>query len=128
MWVNSTPARQLVDVASFFRKRTNVCKTANGRCMPRSGVAGSRRRAHDRLMTVPSQTRIELVPFCREDFDRLISWLPTEDGLIAWCAAFFSYPLTHAQLERYLESAKVPNARLVFTACSIEHGPVGHIE
>ena len=79
-------------------------------------------------MTVPSQTRIELVPFGREDFNRLISWLPTEDDLIAWCAAFFSYPLTHAQLERYLESTKVPNARLVFTARSIEDGPVAHIE
>ncbi len=79
-------------------------------------------------MTVPSQTRIELIPFSREDFDRLISWLPTEDDLITWCAAFFNYPLTHAQLERYLESVKVPNARLVFKAYSIEHGPMGHIE
>jgi RimJ/RimL family protein N-acetyltransferase len=79
-------------------------------------------------MTVPSQTSIGLVPFGREDFDRLISWLPTEADLIAWCAAFFSYPLTHSQLERYLESANVPNARRVFTACSVEHGPVGHIE
>jgi RimJ/RimL family protein N-acetyltransferase len=79
-------------------------------------------------MTIPSQTRIKLVPFGREDFNRLISWLPKEDDLIAWCAAFFNYPLTHSQLERYLESAKVPNARLVFTACSIEGEPVGHIE
>ena len=74
-------------------------------------------------MTVPSHTRIELVPFEREDFDRWISWLPTEDDLIAWCAAFFSYPLTHSPLERYLESAKVPNARLVFTLARLNTDP-----
>jgi RimJ/RimL family protein N-acetyltransferase len=75
-----------------------------------------------------SQVRIELIPFGPEDFDRLISWLPREDDLFEWCAAFFSYPLTHSQLERYLESAKVANVRLVFTARSTEDGPVGHIE
>jgi RimJ/RimL family protein N-acetyltransferase len=78
--------------------------------------------------TTTSQVRIELIPFGREDFDRLISWLPTENDLFEWCAAFFSYPLTHSQLERYLESAKVPNVRLVFTARSAEDGSVGHIE
>lgn len=79
-------------------------------------------------MTMASRTCIELVPFGSEDFDRLISWLPKEDDLIEWCATFFSYPLTHSQLQRYLESAKVPNTRLVFTARSLEDGPVGHIE
>src|SRR2546429_6994549 len=47
-----------------------------------------------------SPVRIALGPFGRDDFDRLISWLPTEDDLVAWCAGFFRYPLTHAQLER----------------------------
>jgi RimJ/RimL family protein N-acetyltransferase len=78
--------------------------------------------------TTAPRVHIELVPFGREDFDRLISWLPTENDLFEWCAAFFSYPLTHSQLERYLESAEVPNARLVFTARSTKDGPVGHVE
>jgi RimJ/RimL family protein N-acetyltransferase len=47
--------------------------------------------------------RVTLGPFGREDFARLISWLPTEAELIEWCAAFFQYPLTDAQLERYVE-------------------------
>ena len=34
--------------------------------------------------TVPT-VRITLHPFGREDFSRLISWLPTEADLIEWC-------------------------------------------
>jgi RimJ/RimL family protein N-acetyltransferase len=71
---------------------------------------------------------ITLHPFTREDFLRLISWLPTEADLVEWCAAFFRYPLTDAQLERYLESAKQPNSRVIFTARSIGGEGVGHIE
>jgi hypothetical protein len=55
-----------------------------------------------------SHVRIALSPFGSDDFDRLISWLATEDDLVAWCAGFFRYPLTHAQLEQYLESSKQP--------------------
>jgi hypothetical protein len=52
-----------------------------------------------------SAGRVTLHPFGRDDFSRLISWLPTEADLIDWCAAFFQYPLTYLQLERYLESS-----------------------
>jgi RimJ/RimL family protein N-acetyltransferase len=77
-----------------------------------------------------STSRIALQPFGREDFSRLISWLPTEPDLVEWCAAFFRYPLTNDQLERYLESTKQPNSRLIFTARSTgdEEEVVGHIE
>jgi RimJ/RimL family protein N-acetyltransferase len=61
-------------------------------------------------------------------FDRLISWLPTEDDLVTWCAGFFRHPLTHAQLEQYLESSKQPNARVIFTARTPDGEAVGHIE
>jgi RimJ/RimL family protein N-acetyltransferase len=71
---------------------------------------------------------VTLHPFGRDDFSRLISWLPTEADLIEWCAAFFQYPLTDAQLERYLESTKQPNNRVVFTARSNGVEAVGHIE
>ena len=78
--------------------------------------------------TATSTDRITLGPFGREDFSRLISWLPTEADLIEWCAAFFQYPLTYAQLERYLESTKQPDSRVVFTARSTGGEAVGHIE
>ena len=76
----------------------------------------------------PSPARVTLHPFGREDFSRLISWLPTEAALIEWCAAFFKYPLTEAQLERYLESSRQPNSRVIFTARSDGDEAVGHIE
>ena len=75
-----------------------------------------------------SKARVTLHPFGREDFARLISWLPTEADLVEWCATFFRYPLTDAQLERYLESARQPNSRIIFTARSIGGEAVGHIE
>ena len=75
-----------------------------------------------------STAKITLHPFGREDFSRLISWLPTEADLIEWCAAFFKFPLTETQLERYLESAKQPNTRVIFTARSDGDEVVGHTE
>lgn len=71
---------------------------------------------------------INLVRFGIEDFDRLISWLPGEADLVEWCAAFFRYPLTHSQLERYLESSKEPNVREIFTARADDGEAVGHVE
>lgn len=79
-------------------------------------------------MPVAPPVRIELVRFDAEDFDRLISWLPAEADLVEWCAAFFRYPLTKAQLGRYLESSKEPNVREIFTARADEGAAVGHVE
>jgi RimJ/RimL family protein N-acetyltransferase len=85
--------------------------------------------AHSSMIGKSTPTdRVTLRPFGREDFPRLISWLPTEADLIEWCAAFFQYPLTDAQLERYLESSRQPNSRVVFTARSPGAEAVGHIE
>lgn len=75
-----------------------------------------------------SKPRITLHPFGREDFQRLITWVPTEADHVEWCAAFFRYPLTDAQLEKYVESAKQPNSRLIFTARATDGATVGHIE
>jgi RimJ/RimL family protein N-acetyltransferase len=58
----------------------------------------------------------------------LISWLPNEGDLVEWCAGFFQYPLTPAQLERYLESTKQPNSRVIFSARCAGTEVVGHIE
>jgi len=71
---------------------------------------------------------ITLHPFGREDFARLISWVQIEADLVEWCAAFFRYPLTDTQLENYVESAKQPNSRLIFTARSTDGEVIGHIE
>jgi RimJ/RimL family protein N-acetyltransferase len=70
---------------------------------------------------------LSLRPFAREDFGRLISWVRSQETLAEWCAGFFRHPLDDAQLARYLESSKEPNARVIWAAESGgEH--VGHIE
>ena len=76
--------------------------------------------------------RLEFRPFDRQDFDRLISWVPTAGALGDWCASFFTHPLTCAQLQRYLDSAEKANARVIFTAVvpsgeAVGHAEIGHI-
>jgi RimJ/RimL family protein N-acetyltransferase len=75
-----------------------------------------------------SALRLTLRPFGRDDFARLTSWLPMESDLVEWAAAFFRYPLTEDQLERYLETTKQPSIRAIFVARDIHGEPVGHIE
>lgn len=71
---------------------------------------------------------ITLRSFGATDFERLISWLPTPEALAQWCAAFFAFPLDHAQLARYLESATQPLAREIFVAVDASGEAVGHVE
>jgi RimJ/RimL family protein N-acetyltransferase len=74
-------------------------------------------------------SELTLHPFCREDFTRLISWVPSEAAHVEWCAGFFTYPLNDTQLDRYLESSKHPYARNIFTARTTTAGDaVGHVE
>jgi RimJ/RimL family protein N-acetyltransferase len=71
---------------------------------------------------------ITLRPFERSDFKRLISWVPTPEALGQWCGPFFGYPLDESQLQRYLDSACLPNTRAIFTALLPSGEPVGHVE
>jgi RimJ/RimL family protein N-acetyltransferase len=73
---------------------------------------------------------IALAPFGREDFDRLIAWIPTAEDLMLWSGPYFTFPLEHAQLESYLRSAEGdPPPRQIYKALIRESGEVvGHIE
>jgi RimJ/RimL family protein N-acetyltransferase len=71
---------------------------------------------------------VALRPFAREDFGRLMSWVRSEQALVEWCAGFFRHPLDDAQLDRYLESSKQPNARAIWVAETSVGDPVGHVE
>jgi RimJ/RimL family protein N-acetyltransferase len=71
---------------------------------------------------------VVLRPFARGDFGQLMSWVRSEAALIEWCAAFFRHPLDDAQLDRYLESSKQPNARVIWVAETSGGDPVGHVE
>jgi RimJ/RimL family protein N-acetyltransferase len=71
---------------------------------------------------------VALRPFAREDFGRLMSWVRSEAALVEWCAGFFRHPLDDAQLDRYVESSKQPNARVIWVAETSGGDPVGHVE
>lgn len=71
---------------------------------------------------------IELQPFEREDFSRLMGWVPSAEFLMQWAGFIFTYPLDERQLEEYLQSAKAnPSKRRIWKV--VEKGAVvGHIE
>jgi RimJ/RimL family protein N-acetyltransferase len=70
---------------------------------------------------------LTLRPFGERDFATLISWVPTADALGQWCAAFFAHPLDENQLRRYLESARTPGMREIFTVAEAGRA-VAHVE
>ena len=46
---------------------------------------------------------IRLEPFATSDFNKLISWVDSEEDLIQFAGPIFKFPLTERQLEKYLE-------------------------
>jgi RimJ/RimL family protein N-acetyltransferase len=49
---------------------------------------------------------IKLAPFTESDFDTFIEWIDSEELLIQIAGTVFTYPLTHDQLQRYLDDEK----------------------
>ena len=49
---------------------------------------------------------IKLERFTESDFDTLISWATTEEILVQFAGQLFSFPLTHQQLNVYLQDEK----------------------
>lgn len=75
-------------------------------------------------------SEIELQPFERQDFSRLIGWITSEDLIAQWAPALFKYPLDKAQLETYLQAAETEQpTRKIFKAVDQKTlTVVGHIE
>ena len=73
---------------------------------------------------------IELRPFTRDDFRRLIDWSPTPEFLMQWAGPYFTFPLDEAQLEEYLQGAEGEKPlRRIYKTVETEGGKVvGHIE
>jgi len=51
-------------------------------------------------------TMITLEPFQESDFDALISWIDTKELLVTIAGNVFTFPVTHDQLQKYLEDNK----------------------
>lgn len=74
--------------------------------------------------------QIDLEPFGRQDFQRLIRWVPDEAFLLRWAGTSFHYPLDEAQLEEYLRPTEGELAtRKAYKAVdAVTRQAVGHIE
>lgn len=78
----------------------------------------------------PHEMDVTLLPFGREDFDRLMGWITSEAEIVQWAGPYFTFPFDRPQLEAYLASSQVENPpRLIFKAAEAASGQVvGHIE
>jgi RimJ/RimL family protein N-acetyltransferase len=73
---------------------------------------------------------IRLEYFTKEDFTQLISWINTEDLLMNWSGSMFSFPLTEASLNWYLEDVNdiEKSEAFLYKAIEVATGKVvGHI-
>jgi len=73
---------------------------------------------------------LELEPFGRDDFRRLMGWIQSPEFLLQWAGPIFKFPLDESQLQVYLEGDEIPVVqRRIFKAIQTEsHTVVGHIE
>ena len=72
---------------------------------------------------------IELQPFEKSDFDRLIGWVKDARLFLQWTGPTFQYPLDHDQLAEYLTECQGPEPKHVaWKAVDSTSGQViGHI-
>jgi RimJ/RimL family protein N-acetyltransferase len=73
---------------------------------------------------------IELQPFGRTDFARLIGWAVSPEFVLQWAGSGFVYPLDEEQLHEYVRGAETdPPFRTIYKAVDTDRGVVvGHIE
>ena len=76
------------------------------------------------------QPAIQLRPFARPDFLRLISWVNSPQMLIQWAGPTqFTFPLSLEQLEHYLQGSEGPTPiRRIFASLDGAGNVIGHIE
>ena len=73
---------------------------------------------------------IELKPFERNDFLRLIDWIKTPEFLLQWAGAIFTFPLDESQLDIYLRGSQGdPPLRKIYKVINTsDRRAIGHIE
>jgi RimJ/RimL family protein N-acetyltransferase len=68
---------------------------------------------------------IKLTPFEPSDFDKLISWVDSEEILITIAGTYFTYPLTTAQLQNYKDDSSSLSYNIVDIT---QNQTIGHAE
>ena len=74
--------------------------------------------------------RIDLRPFERQDFSRLMNWVKSPEFLLQWAGPIFSFPLDEPQLKSYWEKSQGdrPTRRIAKGIDLATDEVVGHIE
>ncbi|MBW4683058.1 MAG: GNAT family N-acetyltransferase [Microcoleus vaginatus WJT46-NPBG5] len=74
--------------------------------------------------------KIELKPFERDDFARLIGWITSADLIQQWAPSTFTYPLDENQLEKYIQMSEgeKPTKKIFKAVDTHTLAVVGHIE
>ena len=68
---------------------------------------------------------IRFEKFEKADFDRLISWIDSELFMVQFSGPIFQYPLTHPQLDTYIDAT----SRLIYKVIDdANHVVIGHAE
>jgi RimJ/RimL family protein N-acetyltransferase len=73
---------------------------------------------------------IELKPFGKDDFSRLIDWIKTPEFLLQWAGPIFHFPLDESQLDTYLkDSLEDLSLRKIYKVLDLaDRSIIGHIE
>lgn len=73
---------------------------------------------------------IRLENFTQDDFSTLINWIDTEELLMNWSGALFSFPLTPKSLSWYIRDSNIPASSdaFIYKVIDVEtNQDVGHI-
>lgn len=81
------------------------------------------------MKNTPPEPVVHLRPFERRDYARLLRAMTSPEALMQWAGPLFDFPLDEPQLEAYrLSVDRQPGLRRIWTACTPDEAPVGHIE
>ena len=67
---------------------------------------------------------ISLENFSENDFEKLISWITSEEELIQFAGSIFNFPLTKEQLEKYIKIPEVNAYKLIYNNIHIGHAEI----
>ena len=76
-------------------------------------------------MQIPElKNMISLENFSENDFEKLISWIKSEEELIQFAGSIFNFPLTKEQLEKYIKIPEVNAYKLIYNNIHIGHAEI----
>lgn len=73
---------------------------------------------------------VELQPFTRNDFERLIAWSGDAEFLMTWAGPWFKHPMDEQQLEKYISTSETapPLSKIWKAVLADKNFIFGHIE